>query len=57
MNLSAETIALSLDQGRKIRADQFNYRDLVRDGGTPTKEQDEAFLAFQKVCYGEGVSA
>ena len=31
-------------------------RDLARGGGTPTKEQSENFMAFQKVCYAEGIA-
>lgn len=34
----------------------LKYRDLVRGGGTPTQEQSNTFLAFQNVCYGEGVA-
>jgi|GEM_PF-3001236 len=34
----------------------LEYRDLVRGGGTPTPEQDEMFMAFQRVCYAEGVA-
>jgi hypothetical protein len=34
----------------------LKYRDLVRSGGTPTPEQDEKFLLFQKACYAEGVA-
>jgi len=34
----------------------LKYRDLVRGGGKPTPEQDEKFMAFQKVCYAEGVA-
>jgi len=32
------------------------YRDLVRGGGTPTKQQDEKFILFSRVCYSEGVA-
>ena len=34
----------------------MKYRDLVCDGGTPTKEQDGKFMAFQKVCYAAGLA-
>ena len=34
----------------------LKYRDLIRGGGTPANDQDEMFLAFQRVCYGEGVA-
>lgn len=34
----------------------LHYRNLVLRGSTPTKDQDEEFKAFQKVCYGEGVT-
>jgi hypothetical protein len=34
----------------------LKYRDLVRRGDTPTKEHDDNFMAYQKVCYGEGVA-
>ena len=29
----------------------MKYRDLVRDGDTPTPEQDETFLLFQRITY------
>ena len=32
------------------------YRDLVRSGGNPSVEQDERFMLFSRVCYGEGVA-
>jgi hypothetical protein len=34
----------------------LTYRDLVRGGGRPSKEQDERFMLFSRVCYGEGVA-
>ena len=34
----------------------LRYRDLVRGGGTPTKQQDELFMQFQRICYMEGVA-
>jgi hypothetical protein len=34
----------------------LKYRNLVRSGGTPTAEQDEKFLLFQKMCYVAGVA-
>lgn len=32
------------------------YRELVRGGGKPTTQQDNAFFEFQSVCYAEGVN-
>ena len=29
----------------------LKYRDLLRGGGTPTAEQDEYFLLFQRITY------
>lgn len=34
----------------------LRYRDLVRGGKTPTKEQDEQFMLFQRACYAHGVA-
>ena len=34
----------------------LRYRDLVRGGGVPTRDQDQKFIAFQRVTYGEGVA-
>jgi hypothetical protein len=34
----------------------LKYRDLVRAGSTPTTEQDEKFMLFQRICYVEGVA-
>jgi hypothetical protein len=34
----------------------LKYRDLVRGGGRPTKEQSTRFMKFQRVCYGEGIA-
>lgn len=34
----------------------IKYRNLVRSGGTPTKEQSTRFVRYQCVCYGEGVA-
>ena len=34
----------------------LTYRELVRGGGTPTTQQDNAFFEFQSVCYAEGVN-
>ena len=35
----------------------LNNRDLVRRGSTPTKDQDDKFMALQKVLIGEAVTA
>lgn len=29
----------------------LKYRDLVRNGGKPTQEQDDSFMLFQRACY------
>ena len=34
----------------------LRFRELVRRGGDPTPEQEEAFMAFQFVCYETGVA-
>ena len=44
------------DELRQMQIYCLKYRDLVRSGGTPAPDQDEKFLAFQKVCYAEGVA-
>ena len=44
---------------RKIQAMHrycLKYKKLVRGGGTPTTQQDNAFFEFQSVCYAEGVN-
>lgn len=32
------------------------YRDLMRGGGIPSKEQDATFLSFSHACYKAGVA-
>tara|TARA_B110000503_G_C6781881_1_gene263622 strand:- start:311 stop:511 length:201 start_codon:yes stop_codon:yes gene_type:complete len=32
------------------------YRDIVRGGGMPSKEQDAVFLSFSHVCFEAGVA-
>ena len=34
----------------------LEYKAFYDSGRYPTKEQDDKFMAFQKVCYGEGVA-
>ena len=34
----------------------LQYRDFVRDGGTPSPEQDAQFRAFSTTCYATGVA-
>ena len=34
----------------------IKYRDLVRNGETPTEEECKRFMLFQRVCYGEGIA-
>jgi hypothetical protein len=32
------------------------FRDLVRDGETPTAQQEEKFMRYQRICYSEGAA-
>jgi hypothetical protein len=34
----------------------LKYRDLVHGGGTPSQEQDDKFMLFQKACYAGGIA-
>ena len=34
----------------------LKFRDLVRGGEVPTREQRDRFMLFQPVTYGEGVA-
>jgi hypothetical protein len=34
----------------------LQYRDLVRSGGTPTKEQDDVFRYYSDICYKDGIA-
>ena len=34
----------------------LKYRDLVRGGGIPTREQDARFLRYSRVTYATGVA-
>ncbi len=34
----------------------LTYRDLVRSGGKSAIEQDDKFMAYQRVCYAENVA-
>ena len=54
--LISELPRFSLEELDEMNRRCLKYRDLVRGGGTPTTKQDNAFLAFQLVCYAEGVN-
>jgi len=59
--ICTDGVISDLPQFSRKELDEINhycltYRELVRGGGTPTTQQDNAFFEFQSVCYAEGVN-
>lgn len=55
---SAQTIAPDFTPAelRAMHRWCLRYRDLVRGGGTPSKDQDELFMLFSRATYAAGVA-
>ena len=50
------TPAFTKDELEYLQLYCLIYRDNVRKGYTPTKEEDSQFRSFSRVCYLEGVN-
>ena len=52
----ANTVAFTTAELEAMNRYCLKFRDLVRGGGTPTKQQEDSFMQYQAICYQEGAA-